>query len=127
MRSEIECVVADMALATPRPDGLVSQVLVFEWREKLIAALASQPQAPAAAVPEPSQECYSGDGGDSWVDCPDDANFVDGLKVGDTYELLVSHYSVERTYVVTKVPDDTSDDYEVEPLAAAPAPEVSNG
>lgn len=39
-------VIADMALATPRDDGLVSQVLVFEWREKLVAALASQAQAP---------------------------------------------------------------------------------
>jgi len=72
-------------------------------------------------IPEPHQECYSNDDGDSWRDSPDDAEFVDGLTVGDTYVLTVSHYSVERTYRVTKAPDETSDDYEVEPVQATSA------
>jgi hypothetical protein len=38
-------VVADMAMATPRVSGTVSQELVFDWRERLIDALAQQPGA----------------------------------------------------------------------------------
>lgn len=65
-------------------------------------------------VDVPHQECYSDDYGDTWLDCHDDAAFVSGLNVGDTYTLQVSHYSIERKYRVTKVPDDVNDDYEVE-------------
>jgi len=73
------------------------------------------------SIPEPHQECYSYDGGDTWFDSPEDIDLVGGLEVGDTYTLTVSHYSVERTYRVTKVPDDVSDDYEVEPVQATSA------
>ncbi|HWT40983.1 MAG TPA: hypothetical protein VN081_07020 [Dongiaceae bacterium] len=59
-------------------------------------------------------ECWSNDDGDSWGEHPADAEFVDGLDVGDTYELLAGWNSVRATYRVTKAPDDTSDDYEVE-------------
>lgn len=75
----------------------------------------------AASITEPHQECYSDDGGDSWYEHPADAAFVQDLKAGDTYILTVSHYSVERTYRVTKAPDETSDDYEVEPVQATSA------
>ncbi len=74
-----------------------------------------------AGIPEPHQECYSDNDGDSWYDHPADAELVTGLAVGETYTLTVSHYSVERTYRVTKVPDDLSDDYEVEPVRATSA------
>lgn len=74
-----------------------------------------------ASIPEPHQECYSDDGGDSWHEHPADAELVEGLAVGDTYTLTVSHYSVERTYRVIKAPDETSDDYEVEPVQATSA------
>ena len=72
-------------------------------------------------IPEPHQECYSDNDGDSWYDHPADSMLVDGLAVGDTYTLSVSHYSVGRTYRVTKAPDETSDDYEVEPVQATSA------
>jgi len=74
-----------------------------------------------ASIPEPHQECYSDNDGDSWYDHPADSMLVDGLAVGDTYTLSVSHYSVGRTYRVTKAPDETSDDYEVEPMQATSA------
>lgn len=72
-------------------------------------------------IPTPHQECYSDNDGDSWYDHPADSCLVDGLAVGDTYTLSVSHYSVGRTYRVTKAPDGTSDDYEVEPVQATSA------
>lgn len=75
----------------------------------------------APSIPEPHQECYSDDGGDSWHEHPADAELVEGMAVGETYTLTVSHYSVERTYRVTKAPDETSDDYEVEPVQATSA------
>ncbi|GEM_PF-5837653 len=75
----------------------------------------------APTIPEPHQECYSDNDGDSWYDHPADSMLVDGLSVGDTYTLSVSHYSVGRTYRVIKAPDETSDDYEVEPVQATSA------
>lgn len=59
-------------------------------------------------------ECWSNDDGDSWCDDPADVEFVDGLKVGDTFELLAGFNSKRVNYIVTKSPDDVSDDYEVE-------------
>jgi hypothetical protein len=91
----------------------------LEGVESVLIALrdmkAPNPPQPSASVGVPHQECYSSDF-DTWFDSPDDSAFVDGLKVGDTYKLQVSHYSIEREYVVTKVPDDTNDDYEVRPV-----------
>ena len=83
------------------------------------AMKATQQQA-GQAVAVPTQECYSCDEGDSWFDHPADEEIVGGMKVGETFELMVSHWSVRRTYVVTKVPDGTNDDYEVE-IAASEA------
>lgn len=80
------------------------------------AAIASRPVVDDG-IPQPTQECYSNDDGDHWLDSPDDAEFIDGLGLGDTYELCVSHYWVRRIYRVTKVPDEHNDDYEVEPVA----------
>ena len=87
------------------------------WAQGFNAAtIAAEP-----TIPEPHQECYSDNYGDSWYDHPADSCLVDGLAVGDTYTLSVSYYSVPRTYVVTKAPDETSDDYEVEPIQASSA------
>ena len=58
-------------------------------------------------------ECWSNDDGDSWCEHPADSEFVGGLKVGDTFELLAGYDSVRVKYVVTKAPDDIDDDYEV--------------
>ena len=65
--------------------------------------------------------CYSDDHGDYWRDCPDDCDFVEGLKVGDTFELQASIRAWSETFRVTKAPDETSDDYEVE-LVSSDAP-----
>ena len=62
----------------------------------------------------PSIECYSYDG-DQWFDSPDDIEFVAGRRAGDRFTLMVSHYSINRDYVVTKAPDKFGDDYEVKP------------
>jgi hypothetical protein len=78
-------------------------------------------QALQAAVPQIKANCYSNDDGDYWRDCPDDCDFVEGLKVGDTYELQASIRSWSETFRVTKAPDETSDDYEVE-LVSSDAP-----
>src|SRR3546814_11304736 len=91
------------------------------YARTMLAAAAHRLAHPAPApdvalIDVPHQECYSDGDGDTWFDCPDDAEFTQGRKVGDTYEVQVSHYSIRRTYIVTKVPDDTSDDYEVEPF-----------
>lgn len=58
--------------------------------------------------------CYSNDDGDTWYDCPDDIAIVDGLNSGDKFELLVSTRAKRKTFVVTKAPDDSNDEYEVE-------------
>lgn len=84
----------------------------------LIAATAQHPAAVDGAMEVPHQECYSNDDGDTWLDSPYDAEFIDGLALGDEFELTVSHYSIRRTYRVTKVPGEDSDDYEIEPVAA---------
>lgn len=81
------------------------------WRMKVYAA----PQDSEAV---PLADCYSNNDGDSWLDCPDDIEFVHGLKVGDEYELKASIWAWPERFRVTKVPDDTSDDYEVEPVSA---------
>ena len=41
-------------------------------------------QTVQAAVQQIKANCYSNDDGDYWRDCPDDCDFVEGLKVGDT-------------------------------------------
>lgn len=76
---------------------------------RVAAALAS-----AGKPVMPPFQCWSDNDGDSWREHPADADLVDGLKVGDTYELLAGWESVRATYRVTKAPDAESDDYEVE-------------
>jgi uncharacterized Ntn-hydrolase superfamily protein len=80
-----------------------------------------KPAAAQQAVQVIKANCYSDDNGDYWRDCPDDCDFVDGLKVGDTYELQASIRAWSETFRVTKAPDETSDDYEVE-LVSTDAP-----
>ena len=79
------------------------------------------PQAVQPVAPQLKANCYSDDNGDYWRDCPDDCDFVEGLKVGDTYELQASIRAWSETFRVTKAPDETSDDYEVE-LVSSDAP-----
>ncbi|MEG1203558.1 MAG: hypothetical protein RSD82_15460, partial [Comamonas sp.] len=52
--------------------------------------IAAAPQAVQPVAPQLKANCYSDDNGDYWRDCPDDCDFVEGLKVGDTYELQAS-------------------------------------
>lgn len=113
------------------------------WKSAVCTELRAQQariaelEAQLAAAPQAAQvikaNCYSDDNGDYWRDCPDDSDFVDGLKVGDTYELQASIRSWSETFRVTKAPDETSDDYEVElvstdaPLAALAAKAKQGG
>lgn len=83
--------------------------------------IAAAPQAVQPVAPQLKANCYSDDNGDYWRDCPDDCDFVEGLKVGDTYELQASIRAWSETFRVTKAPDETSDDYEVE-LVSSDAP-----
>lgn len=80
-----------------------------------IEAAPTQP-SPEESDKEAVANCYSNDDGDSWYDCPDDIEFVDGLSVGDEYELSAGNYSWTERFRVVKTPDDTNDDYEVEPV-----------
>lgn len=97
----------------------------FQAANRLLLQIATEhttPPAPVAvpvdvgSIPVPSLECYSDNDGDTWFESPDDHELVQGLAVGDVFELDVSHYSVTRQYVVTKAPDGESDDYEVAPV-----------
>jgi hypothetical protein len=112
-----------------QPDGENGE---WFWRKHLRKARDAAPP-PAAARGDVRglvakwQECYSNDDGDSWFDHPADAEFVDGLGIGDKFELTVSHYAIRRTYVVTKAPDDENDDYEVEHVEALAAEGVQAG
>lgn len=67
----------------------------------------------------PLADCWSDNEGDSWRDSPEDCDFLDGLKVGDEYELQASIRSWPERFRVTKAPDGVSDDYEVEPVDIA--------
>ncbi|MDH1477785.1 hypothetical protein N5F13_25200 [Comamonas thiooxydans] len=82
---------------------------------KLRALLATATGLPAQAVRVAN--CYSDDEGDTWRDCPDDCEFVEGRALGEEFELQASIRSWTEVFRVTKVPDETSDDYEVEPVS----------
>lgn len=77
--------------------------------------LYTTPQPPA--VPD-GYDYYSSDDGDTWLESPSDIEFVNGLKVGDEYEILAVQNSVSLKFRVTKAPDESSDDYEVERVDA---------
>src|SRR3546814_5781379 len=62
------------------------------YARTMLAAAAHRLAHPAPApdvalIDVPHQECYSDGDGDTWFDCPDDAEFTQGRKVGDTYEV----------------------------------------
>lgn len=80
---------------------------VLNARAYALAALAGKPTMPPF-------QCWSDDDGDTWLEHPADAEFVHGLKVGETYRLTAGWRCVDAVYLVTKAPDDASDDYEVE-------------
>lgn len=90
--------------------------------ETVRALLATGGQAQAVPV----ANCYSDDDGDTWRDCPDDCEFVEGRALGEEFELQASIRSWKEVFRVTKVPDETSDDYEVEPVSirATAAPQA---
>ena len=108
------------------PDGLEMGITTDHWHEFAEAltaarkALAAAPQA-AVAAPLPPYDTFSNDDGDSWQDCPDDAKFVNGRQLGEEFELLAGWQAERVTFRVTKVPDDESDDYEVEEVTAPAA------
>lgn len=79
------------------------------------ALLATATGLPAQAVRVAN--CYSDDEGDTWRDCPDDCEFVEGRALGEEFELQASIRSWAEVFRITKVPDETSDDYEVEPVS----------
>ncbi len=83
-----------------------------------------QPTSQAEVQAEPVANCYSDDDGDTWRDCPDDSDFVEGRQLGEEFELQASIRSWSETFRVTKVPDETSDDYEVEPVSVRTAPQA---
>jgi hypothetical protein len=93
---------------------------VTKQNEQLAMALAETRAQLAAAESklagggelEPDRYWPEGDA-DRGFDCPDDIEIVEGLKVGDTYVLHEAYY-FDATYRVTKAPDETNDDYEVE-------------
>lgn len=100
-----------------RPDVLAAARIYAENRNLNVRTLRYADAAPQASEAVPLADCYSNNDGDSWLDCPDDIEFVHGLKVGDEYELKASIWAWPERFRVTKVPDDTSDDYEVEPVS----------
>ena len=69
------------------------------------------------ALAVPVANCYSDDDGDTWRDCPDDCEFVEGRALGEEFELQASIRSWTEVFRVTKVPDEISDDYEVESVS----------
>lgn len=77
-------------------------------------ATLSQPIEPQGAVVEArlSADYYTAGDLEQWLEHPADIVFVNGLKVGDRYEVTAIDQWKE-TYEVTKAPDETSDDYEV--------------
>jgi len=91
------------------------------------ALLATATGLPAQAVPVAN--CYSDDDGDTWSDCPDDCEFVEGRALGEEFELQASIRAWTEVFRVTKVPDETSDDYEVEPVSirTTAAPQAQKG
>jgi hypothetical protein len=54
-------------------------------------------------------------------ECPDDMEIVSGRKLGEHFTLKAAWYA-DREFEVTKVPDDTDDDYEVREVAAPQPP-----
>lgn len=88
--------------------------------QKLLAEISAAPALPSVQEGEAIEvepRYFSDNEGDSWFDCPDDIEFlgnIDPLEVGTEYELDVAYKNATRRYKVTKVPDETSDDYEVE-------------
>jgi hypothetical protein len=60
--------------------------------------------------PDDDPDCFWR--GEDRFDLPTDADIVAGLNVGDRFELEAAWYKT-ITFVVSKVPDAFSDDYEV--------------
>ncbi len=114
----------DVDFSQPAPTGGTPLYTADQMRAYVDADRAqgaAAPQAVQPVAPQLKANCYSDDNGDYWRDCPDDCDFVEGLKVGDTYELQASIRAWSETFRVTKAPDETSDDYEVE-LVSSDAP-----
>lgn len=92
----------------------------LESAHQLRAMLAAAPQG-AQPAQLPPYDSFSDDGGESWRDHPADCDFVDGMQLGEEFELLGGWKAKHLTFRVTKVPDDENDDYEVEEVTALAA------
>jgi hypothetical protein len=80
------------------------------------------PQSPApAAEAMASPDLYFFGDHEHGFECPDDMEIVSGRKLGEHFTLKAAWYA-DREFEVTKVPDDTDDDYEVRDLFATPQP-----
>lgn len=91
------------------PERKCGPCRAYDSQQPLRAALAAVKLAASREY-----DCYSNDDGDRWLDTPDDIEFVDGLQIGDQFELLAGWRADRVTFRVTKVPDSDSDDYAVE-------------
>lgn len=112
--TELEAATEHLGL-TPQQakDGLARYKADLAERDSLKARVAEL-QSECEKLRNRPFDCWSNDDGDSWGEHPADGEFVDGLKVGDTFELLAGYQSERVSYIVTKAPDDANDDYEVE-------------
>lgn len=100
------------------PDGSFSQAdmsgLVVMTRSEMSSIIApAQPSMPVSDA-----DMFSPNDGDNWYECIDDAAIVGHMEVGQEFTVLASREAWEERYVVTKVPDDESDEYEVKLIAA---------
>ncbi|WP_009522290.1 hypothetical protein [Imbroritus primus] len=103
----------------------VNEIAPIEAIPYWFAAPQPSAQPVAAQASEPVADCWSNDDGEHWADSPEDIEFVHGLNVGDEYELQASIQPWPERFRVVKVPDETSDEYEVEPVSIYAAPQPS--
>lgn len=103
----------------------VANYCAFLWHHGASTAIPLSGGVQGDAAPD--FNTFSNDEGDYWRDCPDDADFLAGKNVGDTYELMAGWRASRVLYRVTKIPDQTSDDYEVEYVGSASQQDGGSG
>ena len=103
---------------SPSPDVQEGDVTKY-FRHDIVEALQRKVEELEKALEKTKgYDQYSDSEGDFWYDCPDDCEFVEGKELGEVFELLACQYAATVKFVVTKVPDEVDDDYEVKPLTA---------
>ncbi|MBY4674519.1 hypothetical protein K6W12_28250 [Burkholderia multivorans] len=93
---------------------------VTQYKETRARAAAS-PAAEAVSIPMATPALYFYGDHEHGFECPDDAAIVSGQKLGDRFTLTAAWYA-DVLFEVTKVPDEESDDYEVQQVAAPQPP-----